>query len=276
MMFQDTRPAQLDCTGGEDPWASFRVVPPQACLTLLRALCNGQVPLNLNGPDGSVLSTTLWSVDAKQQRLSFSAPPDTSALDRLVEAGEAVAVAYIDSVKLQFDIDRLLLVQGAQACALHSAMPASVLRFQRRQAWRVRPTEREALRAYLRHPAVADLPLALRVLDLSIGGCALWQPPDQPPLQAGTRIADVIVKLDGETQFRCGLILQHVAAVRSNSVSDSFIDRVTDSGLNTSADSSPGGVRLGCEWLALGGAAERTLQRWIDQMQKRRRHLALG
>ena len=40
MMFQDTRPAQLDSTGGEDPWASFRVVQPQACLTLLREHCS--------------------------------------------------------------------------------------------------------------------------------------------------------------------------------------------------------------------------------------------
>jgi hypothetical protein len=36
------------------------------------------------------------------------------------------------------------------------------------------------------------------------------------------------------------------------------------------------GVRLGCEWQRLGGAAERTLQRWIDQAQKRRRMLSLG
>ncbi len=255
-MFQDTRPAQLDSTGGEDPWAGFRVVQPQACLTLLRALCDAQVPLNLNGPDGSALSTTLWSVDAQQQRLSFSAPPGTPMLDRLVEADEAVAVAYMDHIKLQFDIDRLVLVQGAQARALQSALPTSLLRFQRRQGYRVRPAERQAPLAHLRHPAIPEMALALRVLDLSIGGCALWQPAEQPPLQPGTRVVDVQLVLDADTQFRCGLILQHLSG--------------------SGAEGAAAGVRVGCEWLALGGAAERTLQRWIDQLQKRRRQLALG
>jgi hypothetical protein len=33
---------------------------------------------------------------------------------------------------------------------------------------------------------------------------------------------------------------------------------------------------VGCEWRQLAGHAERVLQRWIDQAQKRRRLLALG
>ena len=34
------------------------------------------------------------------------------------------------------------------------------------------------------------------------------------------------------------------------------------------------GLRIGCEWLRLAGDAERALQRYIDQTQKRRRLLA--
>ena len=33
------------------------------------------------------------------------------------------------------------------------------------------------------------------------------------------------------------------------------------------------GVRVGCEWLRLAGDAERALQRYIDQTQKRRRFM---
>jgi hypothetical protein len=36
------------------------------------------------------------------------------------------------------------------------------------------------------------------------------------------------------------------------------------------------GVRLGCELLKLDGHAERSLQRYIDQTQKRRRLLTAG
>jgi hypothetical protein len=33
-------------------------------------------------------------------------------------------------------------------------------------------------------------------------------------------------------------------------------------------------VRIGCEWRALTGSAERVLQRWIDRAQQRQRLLA--
>lgn len=252
-MFQDTRPADLDAAGSEDIWAPFRVAHPQERLALLRQLRDGQTPLMLNSPDGVVFTTTLWSVDGAQSRLSFSADPGLPALNRLVEADEAVAVAYMDSVKLQFDLHGFVLVSGAQACTLQSAMPQAVYRFQRRHAYRVRTNERQAPTARLRHPSLPDMQLALRVLDVSIGGCALWLPRDVPPLQAGTRIADVALSLDTDTRFVATVQLQHVTALGQG-----------DSG-----------VRLGCEWQNLGGSAERVLQRWIDQMQKRRRMLSL-
>ncbi len=252
-MFQDTRPADLDAAGGEDVWAPFRVTHPQERLALLRQLRDGQMPVMLNGPDGAVLTTTLWAVDGAQSRLSFTADPGLPASNRLVEADEAVAVAYMDSVKLQFDLHGFMLVRGAQACTLQTALPQQVYRFQRRHAYRVRPNDRHAPAARLRHPSIPDMQIALRVLDVSIGGCALWLPRDLPPLQAGTRISEVALALDADTRFVTALQLQHV----------------------TSLGQGDSGVRLGCEWQNLGGAAERVLQRWIDHAQKRRRLLSL-
>lgn len=252
-MFEHTQPATLDAAGGADPWASFRVTRPQECLALLGQLRDGPVPVNLNGPDGSLLTTTLWAVDATAGRLSFTADPGVPALDRLVEADEAVAVAYMDNVKLQFELQGVMLVRGAEASTLQALMPTALYRFQRRSAYRVRPTDRHAPTAHFRHPAIPDMALALRVLDLSIGGCALWCPQDVPPLQAGTELGEVVVTLDAETRITVSLALQHLSSI----------------GLGDS------GLRLGCEWQRLTGGAERVLQRWIDQTQKRRRLLAL-
>lgn len=259
-MFQDTRPAALDPhgTAGEDAWAAFRVQHPQERAALLRQLRDGQVPVNLNGPDGSALATLLWSLDAQQGRMSFSASPGLPALDRLVEANEAVAVAYLDSVKLQFDVQDITLVRGAQAATLQCAVPGSIYRFQRRNAYRVRTDGRHGPVARLRHPSMPEMQLALRVLDVSIGGCALWCPHDVPPLQAGTRFSEVTVDLGPDTRFQIGLAVQHVSSSISGHDGEQH-----------------GGVRLGCEWLQLGGSAERVLQRWIDQAQKRRRLLSL-
>ncbi len=252
-MFHDTRPAELDTSGGEDRWAPFRISHPQERLALLRQLRDGQVPIILNGPDGATMTSTLWAVDETQPRLSFTINPGMPAVGRLVEADEAVAVAYMDSVKLQFDLHHIVAVHGTQASTLQCALPQSIYRFQRRNAYRVRSGERQAPTARLRHPSIPDMQLGLRVLDLSIGGCALWLPKDLPTLQAGTRIADVVVELDLENRFSATLQLQHVTALGTHDT----------------------GVRLGCEWQQLSGQSERVLQRWIDHTQKRRRLLAL-
>ena len=51
-----------------------------------------------------------------------------------------------------------------------------------------------------------EMALTLRVLDLSLGGCALWCPADVPPLQPGTRLA-----------IASGLTLEN-ASIQSRSV----------------------------------------------------------
>jgi flagellar brake protein len=252
-MFQDTRPADLDAVGGHDPYAEFRVTHPGERLALLRQLRDGSVPVMLSSPEGSTMTTTLWALDDERGRLNFTAEAGHPQIDQLVDSDEVVAVAYLESVKLQFDLHGLVLVRSFNACALQCKLPSEVYRFQRRNAYRVRTLERHQPKARLRHPSMPDMQLSLRVLDVSAGGCALWLPMDVPTLQAGTRLAEVVVELDELTRFTAALTLQHVTVLQAG-------DR---------------GVRLGCAWQPLSGAAERTLQRWIDQAQKRRRLLSL-
>ena len=253
-MFQDTRPAELDAAGGSDPWAEFRVSHPHERLALLRELRDGSAPVIVSTPCGTALAMTLWTVDSEQGRLNFSVDADAPQLPAIVDADEAVAVAYLRSVKLQFDLGGFVLVRGASSSALQCALPREIYRFQRRGAFRVRPQERHAPTAYLRHPALPEMQLSLRVVDVSIGGCALWLPGDVPPLQPGTRLGELRLELDAETRISAAVQLQHVS---------------------TFGGSDPGGARLGCEWAPLPGSAERVLQRWIDRSQQRRRLLSL-
>ena len=94
--------------------------------------------------------------------------------------------------------------------------------------------------------------VALRVLDVSIGGCALLLPSNIPALQPGAVIKGVRLSLDAETQIDAGLMLHHV----------------------TSTGAENGSVRLGCEVVGMGPAAQRALQQYIDQTQKRRRMMS--
>lgn len=255
-MDQDTRPAALDADGAPDRWAGFRVENPQQQLRLLRDLREAAVPVILNGPDGSAYTTSLWAIDEAQQRLAFDADAGSPALARLIEQNEAVAVAYLESVKLQFDLQGLVLLRGLKASTLQSELPTEIYRFQRRNAYRVRTSGRREPVARLRHPSIPDMQLGLRVLDLSIGGCALWLPHDVPPLQEGTRLGEVVIELDADNRFSAAATLAHVSTPGDPVRQDR-------------------GIRMGCEWQPLAGTAERVLQRWLDQAQKRRRLLSL-
>jgi c-di-GMP-binding flagellar brake protein YcgR len=248
-MFADTRPADLTASGGLDRWAEFRVAHPQECRALLRQLRDGSVPVNLSAPGGGAYTTVLWSVE--EHAIGFDAGARGTLLEPLLEGGELVAVAYLDAVKLQFDLHDPMLVHGGQATLLRATVPQEIYRFQRRQSYRVRVAERGSPLARLRHPSIPDMLLALRVLDVSLGGCALWLPADVPPIAVGTQLAGVEVTLDVDTQLHVPLRLQHVSAFAPGSH----------------------GVRLGCEW-QLSPAAERHVQRFVDQAQKRRRLLS--
>lgn len=252
-MYQDTQPASLDAHGDPSAFDAFRVREPAEVKSLLRALMDRSVTINLNGSDGSAYATTLWTIDGGQGKLAFMADMMTPAVHRLVEADEAVAVGYLDQIKLQFDVADRMLVHGRQSCVLQAALPRELFRFQRRSAYRVRTLERGAPTAHFRHPAIPDMTLELRVLDVSVGGCALFMPADLPMVEPGIEINDCTIELDAGTLLRGTLLVHHVTSIQPESR----------------------GVRLGCELLNLEPEATRLLQRYIDQTQKRRRMMSL-
>jgi len=233
--------------------SDFRVTAPAEIARLLQTLRDNAVLLNFNGPAGIVVSARLWTLDASRGVLAFSAEANDPQLQALLEGDEAVVVGWLDKVKLQFDVHDLMLVHQDDSSALRCSFPRELWRFQRRNAYRVRPLLRSSPCAVLRHPTLPEMQLSLRLLDLSIGGCALFLPDDVPPIVPGVQINGVQLKLDGDTAVSVNLRLQHVT------------------GLNPESK----GVRLGCELLRPSSESERALQRYIDQTQKKRRQFDL-
>jgi c-di-GMP-binding flagellar brake protein YcgR len=242
---------QVDASTAPGGLDDFRITAEPERLALLKTLVDGNVLVNLAGSDGASYTTTLWSVDAERGVMRFSADADSNAVQGLVESEDAAAVAYLDNIKLQFDVQGLVLVHGKKGAALNCSVPRELFRFQRRSGYRVRPLLRSTPMAHVRHPMIPEMKLALRVLDLSIGGCALFLPEDVPPLQPGVLLNGVEIALDLDTRITTSLRLQHV----------------------TSLNHEAHGVRLGCEMVDPGHDALRNLQRYIDQTQKRQRLL---
>lgn len=244
----------LDALGGApEGLDEFRVSSAREIAELLRRLCDGSHPLNLNARDGSVADATVWTIGAERGVLGLSVQADDPAVQTMMESQDGVAVGYLDNVKLQFDLHNLVLVRGERASVLRCNYPREMLRLQRRNAFRVRPPLRGVPVARVRHTDIAEMHLTLRVLDVSISGCALFLPNDVPPMQVGGVINQVELELDADTRFCVDLRLQHV----------------------TSLNGDANGVRIGCEFVRTDVHAMRALQRFIDQTQKRGKLLAI-
>jgi flagellar brake protein len=225
---------------------------PVAIHGLLKELMDRNVALQLSTPEGHALSSSIWTLQ-EGVRIGFAAKVTDPAVHRLVEAREVSVTAYLDRVKLHFDLNGLVLVHGGHHTVLQSAPPQQIYRFQRRFAYRVRTLERGSPTAFFRHPSLPEMELALRVLDVSAGGCALFVPDDVPPLWPDSEVNGARLELDSQTHFLATLALRHVTCIQPEAQ----------------------GARLGCEWARIEPSAARTLQRYIDQTQKRRRMMAL-
>ena len=155
----------------------------------------------------------LLTVDASRGVVCFSAEADDPSLTSLLESDEVVATAYLDSIKVQFDIEGLVLVHGGRHSALNAEYPKTVYRFQRRDAFRVKPFSSHSPQAQFRHPGMPDMPLTLRILDVSLGGMALFLPESIPMIEAGSKIGRCIVDLDGDTRIEAGMAIHHVTVL---------------------------------------------------------------
>jgi c-di-GMP-binding flagellar brake protein YcgR len=251
----ETKPMPLDAHGADSGGLDeFRISVPREIALIIRQLYDANLQINLVASNGSSVNATVWTIDAPRASMGFAVDAADAGLPGLLESTEVVAVGYLDAVKLQFDAHDLVLVHGARSSVLNCALPRELFRFQRRNAYRVRPLMRGTPVARVRHSDIAEMQLALRVLDVSIGGCALFLPDDIPPMQPGVVLNQVQIDLDADTRFHVNLRLQHV----------------------TSLSTDARGVRLGCEFVHADSTTLRSLQRFIDQTQKRGRFLSIG
>lgn len=229
----------------------YRVAHAAEVAALLARLRDDGPPVVLAAGNGVSLGAHLGGIDARAGSLHFDVGGTSPQLESLIAADEVTAISQLDDVRLQFTLQGLVLVHDGGHSTLQSDWPDHLLRLQRRDSYRVRLGARAAPSVSLRHPSLPDMQLRLRLLDVSAGGCAILLPDDVPDLQPGTRIHGVQVQLDLETRIEAGLLLHHVSAF----------------------DGEGGPRRIGCSWVGLQGPAERALQRFILQTQKRQRLL---
>ncbi len=254
MSFLDTEPAaihRLDATG---TWARFRVGEPRRLLAMLRELCQQSVPLTLGLAGGANAVAVLWSVDEVQGRLHFSATAAPEVLQQLATTPGLWAAGYLRDVKVQFELNGFTPSFSGPVPTVLAQVPRHLYSMPRRRAVRVRRVDDLSPLVQFRHPLAPEAPLQMRVIDISMTGCALFKPVGGLPLAPGAALRQVEVQLDEESMFFTDLRVQHV----------------------TFNAASRQGMRVGCAWAGLPPSASQTLQAWIGRGRRRRDLVSLA
>lgn len=244
----DARSPSTPASRGRDAdLDDFRIGSSVEVQALLRQMQQERALVTLSTPTGDSYTTVLEAVDPHRHTVLFSAEAP-ERVRALLDSNEITAVAYLDSIKVQFDIEGLVHVHGGQAGAtLHARLPDVIYRFQRREAFRVQPLASTSPVARFAHPGQPGELMALRVLDVSLQGVALLLPEEGPAIDSGARIEAVELDLDEEAQISCDIVIQHVTVVGNGGR----------------------GRRLGCLLAGLD-PRDRTLALYVNQTQKRR------
>ncbi|MDQ2779015.1 MAG: flagellar brake protein [Pseudomonadota bacterium] len=256
MSFIDTEPAAIDRQKAPEVWYPFRVGDPRLRRAMLLSLCSGDTPVTIGSSGGPKVTAALWSVEANDDagRLHFSVASGVSELDAVAALRKPWAAAYLDDVKLQFELRSLVLECTGGRQILHAQIPSYMVRLPRRQSVRVRRSADDSPVARLPQMQGDGSLLPVRVLDISLDGCALLKPASTAPLAPGDALPGVTLELGEGIVIEADLRVQHV----------------------TPGPVGLHGWRVGCEWQALDEANATRLAQWITGGRWRRQLVSLG
>lgn len=231
----------------------LRVTSAAEIAAYLQQLQRENAGVRLSGPQGQGLASRIVALDPQADLIGLALGTDPDGISQaLVADGEITAVAYLGTIKLQFELEAPVLVSGEQGTVLRSSLPTRLYRFQRRQSYRVQPAGSTYPRVVL--PGAEHPGRALRVLDISIGGLALALPAGLAALPIGTVAPGLVLELDRISGLAVSLLPHHVSPINAD---------------------LQGLQQLGCSFVDLDANASRSLQVYVDQTQKRRRLLKL-
>ena len=256
-MFLETQASYANGPTGAGANDEFSLGQPAEILACLQRLIDTRALINIGSPDGRFLTTMLWWADPAAQDIGFSVDERQSGLQDIVRAGETVAVTHLENEKLQFTLSRLRLKREPQGLALQCQLPDLIIRFQRRRYFRVRVPGFDAPTLRFRMPGNPDHVIVGRMVDISVGGCAVVVPLDTPALEPGTTLPSCRVDLDAEQRFVAGFEIRRSLPCQTR-------------------EGKVVGTLLGCRWIRLDAAAERTLQVYTNRRQKHRPAGAAG
>ncbi|NWG87985.1 MAG: flagellar brake protein [Hydrogenophilaceae bacterium] len=192
--------------------------------------------------------TTILAVDGPARQFHLECPVDLQMDSDMVAKDGAAFSARHESVQIQFAAGSAKRVEIGGRSAYLLPFPAALLRFQRRDFYRVEAPD--ANPAKCRMPLSDHKVLEGIVVDVSVGGIGLTYKPGE---------ADIAL---GQVIHGCRLLIPAVGEFLVSLKVRNQVERILRNGEQA--------WRIGCEFIDLPSIIERELQRYIFKIERDR------
>lgn len=233
-------------------WHDYEVQSRREIVALLRQIGEKKqlIRMKIKG-EADVCVTSILDVDGDDGVFILDRSIDREQNERIVQANSVMCEAYLDKIRILFSVSGVQDVQFKGSGALAAAIPASLIRLQRREFYRM-PTP-------LTNPVPALIPLPLDLgggnasfplADISCGGISLLD----------NKL--VLNSTVGQTFTHCRIDLPEIGPVTTSLQVRNALDL-------TMLNNKPT-RRIGCMFVDISRANMAAVQRYITKLERER------
>ncbi len=243
----------MNSAAAADVWDDdnqFRISSPAEIAGELRAAMAQRSLLTVRYGDGRDCTlTTVLDVDNGAGTVTLDACQDPRDRAKVLAAHALTLETEVRRIRIRFDSGRAAPVSFEGQPAMQIALPESLVRIQRREAYRIDTPINEAVNCRFPHPELKNREIVLRVADLSVKGMGIAADPGLWPAEEGSVIKGCRIDLPETGVVNC----------------DALVVRVFEP-----PRTSKHRLWVGCQFLKLPGGAGTLLQRYILRLERAR------
>lgn len=238
----------------DDTHASYSVAAPLEIMALLRSMQEQGtlIRMHVHGRPVAII-TTILEINTADQTVIIDNAIETSTNQRIIDADTVMFEALLDKIRIRFSTTKVSACVQNNLPALCIAIPATVIRMQRRDFFRVGTPIINPAKCTIQLSSVscgANIQTATLVLeDISSGGLLLI---DDDGLLDNTA---------GTTYHRCNLDLPETGSVTVSIQVVHCLDATLPNEKSTR--------RIGCAFTDLPSAPLNTIQRYIGRLERK-------
>jgi flagellar brake protein len=196
--------------GSPNAIAPYTTTDPLEIVAILSGLRDrhARASVYFNAQPGSILTSVL-SVNASSGKLIFDLDTDSRRNEALLTAKDLAWQTTVDGVKIEFNTEAARRITFTDGPALEASLPRSVLRLQRRNAFRATTPIARPITCLVDPDGRGEQEVKTRILDISALGLSLLVDTTQLSVSDRKTLQRVRIELPGFGEIRCAMEIRY-------------------------------------------------------------------